>query len=147
MPDCFTFWFLVEQDRDVNSVLLLLVPMSCSHLKWDIAHTSSVICLQGKHEFVNCPIHTSLFYYFVWRLGVSNVVEIHPFSVKYRQNTFQSHIKSLFNYLFLGIIHIAALLLSCELLRIFHPFQFIKSPKFSIGVINKYARPWIEVGW
>lgn len=51
-----------------------------------------------RHEFLNCPIHTSLFYCFVWRfawrVGVSNVVEIHPFTVKYRWNTFQSHKKS-----------------------------------------------------
>lgn len=80
----------------------LLVLMLCSNLNVTLPIPGTVfVCHVGvsfQTVHILSPVHTSLFYYFVWRLGVSNVVEIYPFNVKYRRNTFQR--KSLFNYLF-----------------------------------------------
>lgn len=129
----------LEQDPDISSAPFHLFgnELNLDVHRWLFAEKAWVFGLPYSH--------TPIFNCYVWKLGVSNVVEIHPFNVKYRWKISQSHKKSF--YLYFGGLVIWLLCFFHVDHRIYHPFQFIKSLKLSTGAINKYAQPWIGFGW
>lgn len=101
--------YIIFRGKNLTLVLSKALETHTCECAWLLALCSAVIgnatlpipsgeaCLRCRCEFLDCsytqPCTQSLFYYFVWRRGVSNVVGIHPFNVKYRQNISKPHIK------------------------------------------------------